>query len=137
MSTVDLLPTILETLGLPPAEGAEGASLLGGAPQGRVVIAESYPSPLLAREHERFRRIARAAYAGDLKLIATTTGERELYDLARDPQELDDRYDPDDPPRELEAALERWLDRPAAPAGPGPTLDDAAREQLRALGYAR
>jgi arylsulfatase A-like enzyme len=138
VSTVDLLPTVLDMLGLPIPAPAEGTSLAPGASRRiRSVLAESYPGVFLHRAHPRFRRVARAVFAGDLKLIATTAGGRELYDLSRDPEERDNLYDADAPPRELEDELARWLaSRRAVRPGEKAILDDDARERLRALGYA-
>jgi arylsulfatase A-like enzyme len=137
-STVDLLPTVLDVLALPVPDFVEGTSLAPGASRrSRTVLTESYPGAILRRAHPRFRRVARAVFAGDLKLIATTSGGRELYDLSRDPGEQHNLYDADDPPRELEEELARWLaSRRPVWRGERAILDDDARKRLRALGYA-
>ena len=74
------------------------------------------------------------------------TGRRFVYyDLARDPGEQEDRYDPDDPEvAELRERLERYseemetlrvaLEREGESGGPFPP-DPARTEKLRALGY--
>jgi arylsulfatase A-like enzyme/Flp pilus assembly protein TadD len=80
-STVDLVPTVLDLLGLPVPEDLEGRSLVGtDAARDRSLYAETlYPldefgwSPLYATRR------------GDLKLIEAP--QRELYDLASDPAE--------------------------------------------------
>ncbi|UCE84559.1 MAG: sulfatase, partial [Deltaproteobacteria bacterium] len=137
VSSVDVLPTVLDVLGLPIPDRVEGRSLAPGAPpRDRIVLAESYPGALLHRAHPRFRRVARAVFAGDLKLIATTAGGRELYDLSRDPAERNDLYDAAAPPHALERALEAWLaGRAAAPRGSAGRPDAEMRARLRALGY--
>jgi arylsulfatase A-like enzyme len=138
VSTVDLLPTVLDVLDLPIPDSVEGTRLAPGASRrSRTVLTESYPGVFLHRAHPRFRRVARAVFAGDLKLIATTAGGRELYDLARDPGEQHNLYEADVPPRELEDELARWLaSRRPVRQGEKAVLDDDARERLRALGYA-
>jgi len=82
---------------------------------------------------------------GTLKLVETSRGERFLYDLAADPDETRDLAA--ERPGELarmRARLEEAraslglpaLDAPLALGEDAPELDEATREQLRALGYA-
>ena len=83
-SHVDLAPTILELMSLPPAAGLRGKSLVpelfGAPPERRLVIAD------LPRDDLQDRR--RAIIDGDLKLIAFGDDERfALFDLAADPHE--------------------------------------------------
>ncbi len=68
------------------------------------------------------------------KLISGTAGKRELYDLAADPQETRDLYDPEHPVvKALEAKLKRWLSRVerAEPLQP----DRDTLQRLKSLGY--
>lgn len=125
-SGLDLLPTVLDVLGLPPEPDAEGRSL-AGPPADRPLYAESF-----ADEGPR----ARAVFAGSEKLILHADGGSELYDLARDPQEEDDlAASRADTANALREDLERWAAR--ADASDTPALDEAARERLRELGYIR
>jgi len=91
VSLVDLGPTILDLAGLPTPASFMGESLtpfLRGleVDRRRPVVAES-------------GRQMRAMYFADgMKLITDiATGSVELYDLARDPGELDNRFDEADP----------------------------------------
>ena len=82
---------------------------------------------------------------GTLKLVETSKGEAFLYDLAADPGETRD-HGAEQPAQlarmrvrmeEARASLDLpVLDAPLAVGGEAPELDEATREQLRALGYA-
>lgn len=115
VSVVDVMPTILDMLGVPPGEPMDGRSLLplargeSYAPR-QTVFAEVPPAGwqrLLGDE----RRI-RAARTRDWKLIChldLTRPEKRyaLFDLRADPRELSDRYTPEhEQARVLTAALE-------------------------------
>ena len=151
VQTTQILATLLDLAGLAwDGRGAlQGQSLLGA--QGRPLAITEYSLP-----PEAIGEIARlnpnvdvSGLTRNLKAIRDEThkyiwasdGRNELYDLARDPLELDDRIR-DDPARaaELQGELAAWLvsfDRPdlselddaAAP------VDDETQEALRALGY--
>lgn len=144
-SGVDVLPTVLDVAGLPAPPDLDGRSLVGAAEEpddaSRLVVAESYPERYRVRWHERFDRVERAAFRGWAKLVWSSRGERELYDLSRDPDEEHDLAARPDARRraaELERALLAWSER-TAPAADAPTdverVDRDAVERLRALGY--
>ncbi len=135
VSHVDLLPTILEAVGLPAPAEAQGRSLLPDlfemATAERPVYSESlYPllhygwSPLRAMRTERYKLIEAPRW--------------ELYDLQADPREESNLADelPDVARRlrkelaELASALEA-----GAAAAPQLELDETTMRQLRALGY--
>jgi choline-sulfatase len=79
---VDLLPTILEGLGLPPRPDLDGVSLLGTL-AGRPPSMPSYAlSEFLADQ--------RAVMVGRWKLLAGAGRRRKLFDLVSDPAELID-----------------------------------------------
>jgi arylsulfatase A-like enzyme len=153
----DLMPTILDATGGGTAGLAlDGRSLLplGKAHRGHVIaehegnqikqlneIARPADRPLV----ERFARSLRMIREGDWKYIAATSGgaggagSAELYDLAADPEERDNRA-AREPERarllaeRLEAAFQ------AAPgdsvgAGDPEAVERAILEELRSLGY--
>jgi len=137
VSLSDLFPTILEQAGVRTPPAIDGRALLGAPPDpAREVLSETFGNHLLSRWNPRFRRTARAIFAGDLKLIVSTTGSREAYDLAADPAEARNLYRADPRWGELETHLDRWL-RAAAQtlAGESHPLDSASEERLRSLGY--
>ena len=149
VSHVDLLPTVLDLVGVPPPAGVHGRSLTpllagadgddgdggdGSAGGGeRAVYSESL-YPLL---HYGWAPL-RALRSGGLKLIAAPRAE--LYDLAGDPGEQADLTSSRRPEaralmRRL-AELRERIERDApAPAAETAALDETALEQLRALGY--
>jgi choline-sulfatase len=128
---IDVAPTVLELTGLPAWRGMDGVSLRPILTGQRQAIPPAYLetqqpwitygwAPLAAVRH------------GGFKLIVAP--RPELYDLARDPAESNNRVDADRPrARELQAHLRAAEARPGAVAA---TVDDpAALEKLRALGY--
>lgn len=135
VSGVDLAPTILELLGLPPMDGVEGVSfapVVRGEtmPERPAVYAEaklperSYGwSPLLALSDRRHKFIE--------------APRPELYDLRSDPDELENLAD--ERPQEvaqwrarLAALEEAWPVPDVAAERP---ISDAEREHLMSLGY--
>ena len=87
----------------------------------------------------RFRRQRQAYYADGHKLILSTDGQHELYDLAVDPDETMNLYETRAPlAQTLTAALEAYVaEHPAEfAAGEAPEFDAAAMQALIDLGYA-
>jgi arylsulfatase A-like enzyme len=142
---VDLYPTVAAWLG--PAAGGAASPHAQGYPLFSKPGAGADLSPRLAFSERRPKDRARNrrkwedgeiyAFRGeDFKYVYHASGKDELYDLARDPLELDNRIGAD-PERAaaLRAALESYL---LATAGPGREHGaDLLRhqEELRALGY--
>jgi arylsulfatase A-like enzyme len=137
---VDMLPTMLDLLGLPPADGIDGRSLV----------------PLLKGEHVSRPHVAisefldeqRAVRVGDWKLIATAAGVPRLFRVTADPTEQRDLVARRPLARRLcEVHLGEGLATPAKgqrledfttraqfKAGAA-ELDPQLRKQLEALGY--
>ncbi|RMG47335.1 MAG: tetratricopeptide repeat protein [Acidobacteria bacterium] len=135
---VDVAPTILDWLGLPPLEAADGASLLplaqgrGKRRRERVYEMETlYPE--LAYGWASLRAVVRFPF----KLIDAP--EPELYDLAADPGERQNLAG-EPPPgaeglrRELARRFGEELTAGVADRGSEPS--DARRRRLASLGYA-
>jgi arylsulfatase A-like enzyme/tetratricopeptide (TPR) repeat protein len=137
VSHVDLLPTILDLVGLPVPDNAQGqnlAPLLAGQEviRDRPVYSESlYPllhygwAPLRALRSDRFKLI--------------DVPRPELYDLTQDPEEQHNLHDRE-PSRsnEMTAALADLRHRIeiGEPSGEtGPEMDERTLAQLKALGY--
>lgn len=135
---VDLVPTLLDRLGLPGQEGLDGRSLAG------AMAGERLPDALYfseARELADNRRssaddaAAIAVFSGRLKAIWRPSGMM-VFDLERDPGELGGAHSPV-PAAEraaLEAAVATYRER-ARYAGPPTDLTEEAVRELRALGY--
>jgi arylsulfatase A-like enzyme len=135
---IDVLPTLLELLGIAVPPDVQGRSLL---PQidGDCVEPESFAQTSLSERTER-----RAVIANGWKLI-DTMGARskgpELYELESDPHEQHDLAEQ----RPLllgygRQSIRQWaadVPRPTGAAqGPAPTIGAETMERLRALGYA-
>jgi len=128
----DVVPTLLELLGLPAASDVDGASLVG-AMRGGSVATDARFSEL--DRHVRLRSVVR----GDLHLIADLDrGTRAAHDLREDPREKTPLGPGAPGVAELAAVLDAHLEALAAPdALEAPELSPAERERLRALGYLR
>lgn len=122
------------------------AGLSGGLldPRGQqaVVIAQNRytraKNLLNNPDPQRLRRIRTAIYDTELKLIRSSDGKHELYDLARDPLELENLAGqrPGDVARLLSrlAALEAGWKAPAS-RPPQTPMTEAQRKSMQALGY--
>jgi arylsulfatase A-like enzyme len=138
---VDLLPTVLEALGLPPRPELDGVSLLPTL-AGRPPALPSYAI-------SEFLDDQRALLVGRWKLLAGAGGTRRLFDLEADPNETTDLAAQAPIARRLcEQHLAEALATPAKPArfrdGQAPqrrfqpsrvSYDPVLRRQLEALGY--
>ena len=136
VGTVDIVPTLLELLGLPPADGVQGRSLVEliehpGRPaeNRRPYYAESLSPRLSYGWGEQ-----RALFTEQWKLLF---GPRvELYDLRQDRRELRNLA-PADPTERLTAALESFVNKNARAGAVGAVseIDPETRKRLAALGY--
>lgn len=137
VSLVDIMPTVLEAAAVPPPAGLQGRSLhTADEPGSAPVFTESraagdgFQSPHL-------NGMKRAAFAGSWKLITWSGGSPELYDLAADPSEAENRFSSGNSAgTALSARLQMWtatipLQRPATGVQPNPALI----RRLKSLGY--
>lgn len=128
---VDLMPTVLSVAGapLPPLlQGKDLAALVGGADEGRVSVTEAV----------KWAPDMRAARSVSHKLVARG-GVQQLYDLVRDPREMEDvRTQQADVASRLAAALAAYESGNQAHPGLAATQAEVpaeVRERLRSLGY--
>jgi choline-sulfatase len=150
VSNLDLWPTVLDLLGLPPLPSADGVSLMP------LLLGASGVAPPATDAIERpaFSQLDRgwgrpnaqpdplvAVTAGDLRLFLPVHNPdgAELYDLGEDPVEsrnlAQERPDAAAP---LRALASDYLEAAKSPWGAEPDevkLDHMRLEQLRALGY--
>ena len=135
---VDVLPTILELYRLPPPPGVQGRSfarLLTAAKDPGGAVATHYFESMYGLEEMGWAPLS-GLMRGSLKYISLP--RPELYDLAADPQELDNLYLKKNSlakqlGRELDDRLRQITRTKAAALRQRPTGQDQAR--LRALGY--
>jgi tetratricopeptide (TPR) repeat protein len=136
VSTVDILPTLIELLRLPVNPACQGSSLTG------LINGRAEPPRLLYLEAYGPRQIY-----GWSELLGVRTGpwkyirapRNELYDIAHDPGETRNMIDLEPrTARELSAGLDRLIastSNGGAPAGVKLRPEDA--EKLAQLGYAQ
>jgi arylsulfatase len=137
VSTIELLPTIADVLG-PFVRAFEGDVAL----RGRSLLRDEHElvGPLFAETHRGAH--LESVVLGRWKLVEDLeSGEQALYDLQRDPMELENRAqtNPEVMAR-LSRQLEQWRsESQSLRAASGPSVpvevDAAERERLRALGY--
>jgi arylsulfatase A-like enzyme len=150
---VDILPTVLDVVGLPAGQRppVEGHSLVRWEPPAdRPLIAE-YMRPVMQRprfeeldpsfDFGRFDRRLKSMQVGSMKIIVSSRGDTELYDLAADPGETTNLADArPELTRTLASQLAAWSARAAPVQGAASTLPELDQETLRALrslGYLR
>jgi arylsulfatase A-like enzyme/Flp pilus assembly protein TadD len=138
VSLIDVMPTVLQALGLPAPAAMQGRSLLSalqGRPSARAseVYAESY-LPLL---HFRWSPL-RALHWRHLKYIDAP--RPELYDTREDPQETRNLFaERQSTAHEIRSRLlnhiRRFTPASASSASEEQIADPALRERLQSLGY--
>jgi choline-sulfatase len=104
--TIDIFPTVFDALGLEGPTGVDGESLLP------LLRGEEKPLPVFSETDYRLFRHLRSMRRGSYKLILDLQdGEKELYDLSKDPGETTDISSSE--PRityEMEQTLRKWMD---------------------------
>lgn len=154
---VDLFAALLVALDVArPAAADHGRDLLSSGFRREAVFSEyDYPSQALGlfrpveltRSRVRInphRRSLRALQLRGSRLIWSSDGRHELYDLASDPGETRNLYDPDAPSpvavemlAEIERLAREYGRMASGSAGRGAAVDDETEDALRALGYVR
>lgn len=139
VNSVDILPTVLEVVGLPPPPQVQGASLLQKESwKSRPVVSEVYPRGFLRYWNARLNRIERAIFRDGFKLIRSTAGKREIYDLDSDPHErVDLASQHPGTVASLERAMQQYFSTLREAKKDGQELDKATLDRLKALGYIR
>jgi arylsulfatase A-like enzyme len=143
ISTLDLLPTIADLIGATPVAQHEGTSLLplldgtDDTPGSRMLYAHLYRRRKGVAGNQGPLEM-RSLIHGDWKLITSSLGPPQLFNLADDPDEHHNRIDEHpDVGATLQSALTALEhSRPTQPeARTTITLSPADDEKLRALGY--
>lgn len=138
VGTVDLMPTLLELLGLPAPTELDGRSLLAAMrrldpePANRRAYYAETLSPRLSYGWAELRVL----YEGRFKYVHGP--QPELFDLSQDPAELRNlAADAQAPGERLRRGLELFVAHKAAPTAAAAVerVDRATRDRLAALGY--
>jgi arylsulfatase A-like enzyme len=130
---VDLMPTILAALDCPVPPDVRGRDLRHPDTAPREVFSMSYYSTYRI---PRFDRVETAIFSGPMKLITSTRGKRELYDLSQDPEERHNLYRPEDSQaQELQARVAAWMQATPQFSAADAKLDPQMLRRLRSLGY--
>jgi arylsulfatase A-like enzyme len=139
VSQVDVFSTIAAAAGVAVPSARAGVDLGAGDPgDERTLIIESYPYGVLIRRNPKWNRMERAMVRGRWKLITSSGGRRELYDMVSDPIESTDlSASRADVARELEGLLQDWTTSAERqrPATNTPAQDRSLLQRMRALGY--
>jgi len=119
---VDLLPTVCAAVGAPVPDGVQGETL---PHVDHEIVAEEQINPeFVAHYGEVYDRAMRVVYDRSWKLIATSKGERLLFDLDRDPGEAENLASREpDRTKELERRLEAAMSVMVSHAGGGAPID--------------
>ena len=134
VSGVDLMPTVLELVGLPPEPGLDGRSVARAlldpqAALGHVAYSETYfPRYHFGWQHLRSLR--------DERWTFVDAPEPELYDLAADPGETKNVFKANSArAEELRVRMERMAESAGEKAPERQGLDPDTLQRLAALGY--
>jgi len=130
VSLVDVLPTLLDALGLPPVPGLDGLSLWP-----LIARRETLPERPIVAEGTLHGPERRALVRWPWKLLEVEGGPPRLYDLERDPAERQDLASAQ--PERLRALGEELASLRARrePPAPAPEIDERVRRDLSGLGY--
>jgi arylsulfatase A-like enzyme len=134
-SGVDLYPTVMEAVGAPRESYMAGRPLqLVSTQSARAIFTESYPWPQWP-DSPRFRRTERAMFRDSWKLILSTTGGQELYDLSTDAGENRNLMgERPEVAAQMGAVLSAWQKNLVPVNGPS-GIDKDTLDRLKSLGY--
>ena len=135
VQTLDLFPTILDAVQIEPGDAVQGEILPEVAHE--IVLEQFVHAALAESDPGLFDRETRALYRGRYKLIATSRGELELYDLDADPrEEADLSAELPEVLGELLAALAEWeTGTPFYRRDVEERPSEHALQRLKSLGY--
>jgi arylsulfatase A-like enzyme len=139
VQSLDILPTVLDLLGIKCPSHAEGKSLMplldgSGEPTAEAAFSETYPFPEKCEPRHSVR-------TADSKLIWKEVRQapliKEYYDLAADPGESENLF-PELLPEavRLDSILSGWMEDGGLRPAPIPTARESGRRNiLKSLGY--
>ena len=136
VSLIDVAPTVLRTLGFPVVPGMQGISLLESPSEHRNIFGETFPCPVLHSPDCPNGCLSRTIVSWPDKLITTSNGNRELFDLAADSGESRNLFSvrPEVAQR-MRADLRLWIKTMPRLNQPKSQVDKQSLQVLRGLGY--
>jgi arylsulfatase A-like enzyme len=136
VSSVDILPTILDAAGVAVPAGVDGQSLLRDSNGPRWISSESYASRGRGFTSVDSRPAELAIFSGSLKRIVGAGGGCEVYDLATDPNETVNLNGRRLLPPEWDQKATAYMDEARHRTSAVP-VDPEVLRRLKALGYLR
>jgi arylsulfatase A-like enzyme len=137
VSEVDLLPTVLQVVGVVPPPGIEGRSLREAESGQRWVVAEATNVPTNKGDLRGEEPDEVALFFGSLKRVLKRDGSAETYDLSVDPGETKNRDPEIHLPEEWIVEYMRYLQTNVGGLPPKLVTDPEVIRRLRSLGYVR
>jgi arylsulfatase A-like enzyme len=141
---IDIMPTILNLINIPPPENIRGQSLIpliaGREDFARpYALAEMFEDKAVYRFGEEYRRDLKCIRTREWKYIASSRGKKELYNVIEDREEMNNLKDAE---KEVSKNMEDLIKK-IAPSFKGKynakaksfQIDNDIKEQLRGLGY--
>jgi arylsulfatase A-like enzyme len=135
VSSLDLLPTVLDVVGEPAPSGIEGESLRGTLAASRWVAAEALYQTTKVGDSREDEPDEVALFSGSLKKIWKRAGSAETYDLSVDPKETKSRNQDLPLTGKWNVELRRYLGGGAGIPLSTPVTDPEVVRRLRSLGY--
>ncbi len=135
---VDVMPTLLARLSIAPPPNMQGLPI--GSHEAHPIVAETNPLPFMSAQKTDWRQKGewRTLVHRDKKFLSSSLGNHALYDLARDPFELENRaaLEPETA-HAMEQALEQYFSSLPAPGATGAVEQPSAEvlQELEGLGY--
>ena len=153
VTVADVYPTLLNAAGVKLPEGTTGLDLRSDLPKDRILRASygrpgqafrAFPKKMRQTVLKKHRRSFKVAIGPRFKVIESSDGVVEWFDLQNDPHEqtvLTPEQIPEETRKRLEASLATQVDAPTptteeqAEEDAGEARDEETTEALRALGY--
>jgi arylsulfatase A-like enzyme len=137
VSTTDVVPTVLDTLGFSIPPTVQGKNLLEAASiQPRDIFGESFPCPVIHAPQCVRGCMIRSVISWPNKYIASSSGSYESYDLANDPDETRNLFGSRNPAaQQLGARMTSWIKSMPRQSKQQLKLDPEVVRRLKSLGY--